>query len=450
VLTLVLLQNGTLTAGHVGDTRLYKMRAGTLRKLTHDHSPIGEREDRGELTESEAMRHPRRNEVYRDVGSEPHQPDDPEFVDVERVPFEPDSALLLCSDGLTDLVPSDSIHAIVKRLAGDPQAIVHALVTAANDAGGKDNVTVVYVEGEEFAGNARGGPLDPVAEPSSVPPHTSPTAPDEEASERGALMVLTLLLVVLGLVVSIMRGWLPLPAAAPAILAPPLADSQVVRPGESITEAIERARPGSQVIVEPGEYREQMRLKDNVRVVSRVPRGATIRLSATSSEAEPAVFAAGLSAVELVGFRIVGDAATPLGVGVFVRDSSISISDVEVTGATKVAIDISGRLPVGLVGSTIHDNPGAALAIRAGATPRISHNAFVRNSLSERASMPLLIERGARPDFEWNVFYGIRADAFPTLDQQARRALARDNWFIALSAQPSHPVASVAGARQGR
>jgi hypothetical protein len=114
-----------------------------------------------------------------------------------------------------------------------------------------------------------------------------------------------------------------------------------------------------------------------------------------------------------------------------------------------VAIDISGTLPVGLIGSAIRDNPGAALAIRAGATPRISHNAFVRNSLAAEASMPLLIERGALPAFEWNVFSGISADAFPTLDQQARRTLARENWFIALSPS-TRPVASIAGARQGR
>ena len=72
------------TIGHVGDTRLYKLRDGRIEKITRDHSPVGEREDAGEISELEAMRHPRRNEVYRDVGSEPHAPDDPGFVDVAR------------------------------------------------------------------------------------------------------------------------------------------------------------------------------------------------------------------------------------------------------------------------------------------------------------------------------------------------------------------------------
>ena len=62
------------------------------------------------------MRHPRRNEVYRDVGSEPHEADDPDFIDLHEMPFEPDAALLLCSDGLTDLVESTTIDQIVRRL----------------------------------------------------------------------------------------------------------------------------------------------------------------------------------------------------------------------------------------------------------------------------------------------------------------------------------------------
>src|SRR6476660_348309 len=96
VLTVAVATNGDVIVGHVGDTRLYKLRAGRMEKLTRDHSPVGEREDAGEVSELEAMQHPRRNEVYRDVGSERHEPDDAEFIDVFRQPFEQDAALLLC------------------------------------------------------------------------------------------------------------------------------------------------------------------------------------------------------------------------------------------------------------------------------------------------------------------------------------------------------------------
>jgi len=151
VLTVVVVDDMRAVVGHVGDTRLYKLRDEHIDKITRDHSPIGEREDSKELSELEAMHHPRRNEVYRDVGSDPHEPDDPDFIDAYEIAFEPDAALLLCSDGLTDLVHSSSLHDIVKRLAGRPDHVVKELIDAANAAGGKDNISVVYVEGERFA-----------------------------------------------------------------------------------------------------------------------------------------------------------------------------------------------------------------------------------------------------------------------------------------------------------
>ena len=150
VLTVVVVENAIATIGHVGDTRLYKLHHDRIEKITRDHSPVGEREDRKEISELQAMRHPRRNEVYRDVGSEFHEPDDPEFIDIAEIPFEADAALLLCSDGLSDQVDSATISAIVSRCVGEPEAAVHTLIETANAAGGKDNVTVVYVEGEKF------------------------------------------------------------------------------------------------------------------------------------------------------------------------------------------------------------------------------------------------------------------------------------------------------------
>jgi len=420
VLTVAVVDDGHAVVGHVGDTRLYKLRHDGIQKVTRDHSPVGEREDANELSEAQAMQHPRRHEVYRDVGSEAHQSSDPEFVDIERVSFEPDAALLLCSDGLSDLVPLGDIRHIVMKFAGDPDAVVRALVSAANEAGGKDNVTVAYVEGEQFAGRqhvARG--------------------PRGAAPSPHRLRLMTVLFVVALSVVLAPTGLrLPSPGAT-SIAVTDLGGGEVVRPTESIGAAIARARPASQVIVEPGEYREQLHLKDGVRVVSRVPRGATIRLPATASEAEPAVVATGLASGELVGFRIVGDAATPLGIGLLVRNSSVSIVDVEITGATRTAVDFVDGAGAALVGSEIHDNPGVALAIGAGASPRIAHNAFVRNGLSEHTTTSLIIERGATPLFQRNVFHGIKSSAFGALDDAARLALSRDNWFVDL-AQPRH------------
>ena len=126
VLTVALIEDDVVTVGHVGDSRLYLLRPGEIQKITHDHSPVGEREDRGEISEAEAMRHARRNEIYRDVGSSERNPDDAGFIEMETFPMPSDGALLLCSDGLTDLVSSAEIRAGVERYAPDFDAAMHA------------------------------------------------------------------------------------------------------------------------------------------------------------------------------------------------------------------------------------------------------------------------------------------------------------------------------------
>ncbi|MBV9267052.1 MAG: serine/threonine-protein phosphatase [Acidobacteriaceae bacterium] len=152
VLTLAVLREEELTVGHVGDTRLYLVWNGTLRKITSDHSPVGELEDGGQLTEEEAMRHPRRNEVFRDVGSRLREPDDKGFIEIKRLPCKPDAALLLCTDGLTDVLPSPQITEIIDRYDGDVDAVAHQLVAAANQAGGTDNISLIFIAGPEFLG----------------------------------------------------------------------------------------------------------------------------------------------------------------------------------------------------------------------------------------------------------------------------------------------------------
>ena len=152
VLTLALMEEDEITIGHVGDSRLYLIWSGSIRKLTADHSPVGINEDAGELTEEQAMIHPRRNEVYRDVGSRPRQADDTDFIDIRRCRFKPDAAILLCSDGLSDLLTSGAMREIIERYDGDPARVARELVAAANEAGGKDNVTALFVAGSEFLG----------------------------------------------------------------------------------------------------------------------------------------------------------------------------------------------------------------------------------------------------------------------------------------------------------
>jgi serine/threonine protein phosphatase PrpC len=153
VLTLAVLSGDKVVVGHVGDSRLYLIWNGAIRKLTSDHSPVGEREDLGELTEQEAMAHPRRNEVFRNVGSRRRSPQEAGFVEMKEFLFRPDCALLLCSDGLSDLVTSAEICEVIERYHGDPEQVVDDLLDAANRAGGNDNITAVFVAASEFLGN---------------------------------------------------------------------------------------------------------------------------------------------------------------------------------------------------------------------------------------------------------------------------------------------------------
>jgi serine/threonine protein phosphatase PrpC len=136
----------------VGDSRLYLIWNGVIRKLTSDHSPVGQDEDAGELTEQEAMRHPRRNEVFRDVGAALRAATDDGFIEVRTCRFHRDAAILLCSDGLTDHLSSGRVREMVERYDGDAECVARELVAAANEAGGRDNITAVFVAGPEFRG----------------------------------------------------------------------------------------------------------------------------------------------------------------------------------------------------------------------------------------------------------------------------------------------------------
>jgi PPM family protein phosphatase len=432
VLTVAVVDDDEVTVGHVGDTRLYRLRGGRLEKVTRDHSPVGEREDAHELSELDAMRHPRRNEVYRDVGSEPHGYDDANFVDIQTVPFPADAALLMCSDGLTDLVSSDVIARVLQRLAGHPQEAAEALIDAANAAGGKDNVTVIYVEGERFA-------PAPLADDATRPQLTRRARRARAWSIAVRAATVALVAGVAGAAVWRSADWLPTLQSASIIAPAAVQTVQTVQPTDSIGAAIARAAPGSQVVVEPGEYREQLHLAQGVRVISRVPRAATLRLPASAGDGA-AVVATNLSSGELVGFRIVGDAATPLGVGISITEAAVSIVDVEIWGAARAGVEFSGSRTATLLGSHLHDNSGAALVVHGAASPRVVNNTFSRNRFVDPSAPALTIAPGAAPLFRHNVFVGLSPDAATLLERHTGLPLTAENWFIPPAARIPAPT----------
>ncbi len=374
VLTLLVIEDGSAVFGHVGDSRLYKVRGGEIRKLTHDHSPIGEREDKRELTEAEAMRHPRRNEVFRDVGSEHHEPDDPSFIEVGRFKLEPDSALLLCSDGLSDQVSSAAIRDAVTRNAGKPETAVAELIQSANEAGGKDNVTVLIVEGERFAASAV-------------------QKPERSGGRLRWWLVAAALVLMLAAGFVAGRRSMPLPPPPPHVPAVLMAG-----PGTgylSITDALVAAQPGDTVEVLPGEYREQVRLKTGVNLRSSVPQGAILRARAV--DPAPAIVAGGVTQVRLSGFSIRGDAAIPIPAGVVLTDSEVTVEDMDIGGAD-VGIEIRGTGSPVIRASNIHDSVREGILIVGPSTAWISHNRIQRNH-----GAGLAAREGARPELVGNL-----------------------------------------------
>ncbi|MDA2978343.1 MAG: protein phosphatase 2C domain-containing protein [Actinomycetota bacterium] len=142
-MTLVLLgSNGTATFAHVGDSRGYLLRNGVLTQVTTDHSLVGELVELGKITKAEARHHPHRHLVTQVLGLGPIT------VDETEVELEPGDRILLCSDGLTDMVSDIMLEEILKAGEGvDPTA--WALIEQANSAGGVDNTTVVVIDASE-------------------------------------------------------------------------------------------------------------------------------------------------------------------------------------------------------------------------------------------------------------------------------------------------------------
>lgn len=147
-LAVVNVKNNEFHYIHVGDTRLYLLRDGSLVKLTKDQSFVGFLEDSGRLTEDEAMRHPKRNEINKALGFNRELEKDVNYFETGTSPFLPGDLILLCSDGLTDMV---NRQAITDILTSDVslEEMATKLIKAANSNGGKDNITAVLVKNDK-------------------------------------------------------------------------------------------------------------------------------------------------------------------------------------------------------------------------------------------------------------------------------------------------------------
>ena len=140
----VLVDGDVANIAHVGDSRIYLWSGGEIRLLTSDHSWINEQVQSGVISAEQARSHPLRNVVTRALGGRAEL-----VVDVQSRKMAAGEVLLLCSDGLTTMVPDAQIAALLGGAGEDLAAAARGLVDAANESGGEDNITVLLVRFEE-------------------------------------------------------------------------------------------------------------------------------------------------------------------------------------------------------------------------------------------------------------------------------------------------------------
>jgi len=450
VVTLALVNDGTLTIGHVGDSRLYLLNGAGMQKLTHDHSPVGEREDAREMSELDAMRHPRRNEVFRDVGSAFRDKDDEEFVEVVEAPFTPDSAILLCTDGLTDLVPAAAIERVVRRHAGRPQLVAETLVDAANEAGGKDNVTVVYAEAPGFSSAARRRSSSPPDDSDgehwpAVQDVTLKSAGDRVATAprpRGRTARLARSLV-RSRVLWFAAGALAGIAAALALMwrlgvgkveggrtlvvggTAPAAFSR-------ISDAAAAAQPGDIIRIEPGVYHERIDVPDGVDLIARVAGTVTVARPPDEAGAAVGITAIGDSSARIQGIRIESTPERPFEVGLRIGGQGRTVELLEVAGPMHAGLDLLPAGSVDVRGSHF-EVAGPALTVADGARATVTSSLFVKrgpatdHAISVMPAGEIVMRR--------NVFAGYGAEAVKGLSGEALRQLRANNSLFGAEAR---------------
>ena len=182
-LTAAYVGPSEVSFAHVGDSRAYLLRDGELERITGDHSLVEELLRQGRLTEEEAEEHPQRSIITRALGPEP----DVEVDTFTRTAADGD-VYLICSDGLTSMVPEATVAEILRE-APDITTAADRLVAAALDAGGRDNVTVVLFRLEEVSGAEDETREEPAAAPASdatAPPQTEGLAAVSELARSAA------------------------------------------------------------------------------------------------------------------------------------------------------------------------------------------------------------------------------------------------------------------------
>ena len=203
-LTAVRVQDERLHLAHVGDSRMYLLRDGRLERITRDHTVVEQLVDQGRMTAEDAKIHPQRSILTRALGV-----DEDIQVDESDVDVRSGDRVLLCSDGLTGMVDEDRILSILTDTP-DPQAACGALIEAANEAGGQDNITAVVLDvlDEEEASPVPSTALPEDARAEPAVPVPGAGARPKRRWVRTVIWLLVILVVVGGGLFVVKRYWI--------------------------------------------------------------------------------------------------------------------------------------------------------------------------------------------------------------------------------------------------
>jgi protein phosphatase len=146
-----LIHENRITVAHVGDSRLYRFRDASLEQMTTDHSLVQALIDRGVYTPEEALTHTPRNLVTRALGVERSVE-----VDILEDDVRPNDIYLLCTDGLNEMVNDENIHLTLNKYSANLEMAANQLIKQANDAGGKDNISVILARPKGVGGKSEG------------------------------------------------------------------------------------------------------------------------------------------------------------------------------------------------------------------------------------------------------------------------------------------------------
>jgi Right handed beta helix region len=290
---------------------------------------------------------------------------------------------------------------------------VHDLIELANEAGGKDNISVIVAEGRDFQWAHR--------------PMTDREAESAQDNEPGTAIrpsrgrflgtltgrwLVFLYGVILGIVLlGVLSSRIPIRLPLIGGAAPrtgPGRETLVVKPGSAefptIAKALETARAGDLIEIAAGEYNEPIRLTKNVSLVAQRPGEVVIQILTSLPEGEAAVSADGLPGGRLYGIVIRPGPGVTLPVGIKVSNSALEISNVEISGASRGGVWIEGNSQATLVACYIHSNPGSGIVIGGVSTPRLLRNVIVRNGLGGVTPQPgIQIVDEAWPEVVHNV-----------------------------------------------